>query len=83
MFNINALSHNSLWHLYLIYHSGCFPLPHGLSIGILSIAGIFKGVWMFLARVESVTGYLGLALVFVGGGARREGFGRCFLELFC
>ena len=63
-FNINALSHNSLWHLYLIYQSRCFPLPHDLSIGILSITGIFKGVWMFLAWVESVAGYLGLALVF-------------------
>ena len=33
-------------------------------------------------HLQSVAGYLGLALVFVSGGALREGFNCYFLEVF-
>ena len=36
-----------------------------------------------LSGLQPVTGYLGLALVFVWGGALREGFIFCFPRVFC
>ena len=41
------------------------------------------GFRAFFGVLQSVTGYLGLALVFVWGGAPREGFNRYFLGHFC
>ena len=40
------------------------------------------GSWV-LWDLQSVAGYLGLALVFVWGGALREGFNCNFSGLFC
>ena len=51
--------------------------------GLLAGAGVAGGGQPGGGGLQWLAGYVGLALVFVWGGAQREGFNFCFSRVFC
>ena len=91
----SLLGERLLWWLYFIGgHCGLFwgsgYCGGYASSGVIALmvgwgyAFWYEQLWIWGRGLQSVAEYLGLARVFVWGGAlRREGFNCCFAGLFC